>query len=113
MIVANVTRGTVLATRCGRAANVLTRGIGLLGRGRLARGDGLLITRTNAITMIFMRFAIDAVFVDRDQRVVRVAAGLRPWVLACAAPRADAVLELPAGTAERTGTQAGDVLRIG
>lgn len=62
--------------------------------------------------MVFMRFAIDAVFVDRSLRVVRVASRLRPWVLAARGPGADAVLELPAGTAERTGTQAGDVLRI-
>jgi hypothetical protein len=91
---------------------VLTRGIGLLGRSRLGEGDGLLITRTSTITMLFMRFAIDAVFLDRDRRVVKVAHGLRPWVPAIGAARADSVLELPAGTAARTGTQAGDVLRI-
>jgi uncharacterized membrane protein (UPF0127 family) len=62
--------------------------------------------------MVFMRFAIDAVFLDRDLRVVRVASRLRPWVPASGAVRADAVLELPAGTVERTGTQAGDVLRL-
>lgn len=91
---------------------MLTRGIGLLGRGGLAEGEGLLITRTNAITMIFMRFPIDAVFIDRDLRVVCVIADLGPWALARGARHADAVLELPAGTAARTGTQAGDVLRI-
>ena len=62
--------------------------------------------------MLFMRFAIDAVFLDRDLRVVRVSSRLRPWVPATGAVRADSVLELPAGTAERTGTQAGDVLRL-
>lgn len=112
MKVINLTRGTALATRCGRASNILTRGIGLLGRGGLREGEGLLITRTNAITMAFMRFAIDAVFIDRDQRVVRVFPRLRPWVLVRATWGADAVVELPAGTVERTGTQAGDVLRI-
>ena len=60
--------------------------------------------------MFFMRFAIDAVFVDRAGRVVRVAADLRPWRFAVAARGARDVLELPAGTAARTGTQAGDVL---
>jgi len=61
--------------------------------------------------MLFMRFAIDAVFVDRDSRVVRVVPRLRPWVPVTAARGADAVIELPAGAAERSGTQAGDVLR--
>lgn len=62
--------------------------------------------------MLFMRFAIDAVFVDRDLRVVKVAEALRPWVLATFGGRAAAVIELPAGTARRTRTQVGDVLRI-
>lgn len=61
--------------------------------------------------MFFMRFAIDAVFLDRSLRVVRVAENLRPWVPAVGAPSGtDSVLELPAGTAARSGTQAGDEL---
>lgn len=60
--------------------------------------------------MFFMRFAIDAVFIDRSGRVVRVAADLPPWRLATAARGARDVIELPAGTAARTGTQAGDEL---
>jgi uncharacterized membrane protein (UPF0127 family) len=62
--------------------------------------------------MFWMLFAIDAVFVDKSLRVVRVAKRLRPWVPVIWARGADAVIELPAGTAERTATQVGDVLRI-
>ena len=62
--------------------------------------------------MFFMRFAIDAVFVDRQMRVVRAVARLRPWVPTSGAKGADAVIELPAGAIERSATQAGDVLRI-
>ena len=60
--------------------------------------------------MWLMRFAIDAVFVDRAGRVVRVAADIPPWKFAVAAKGARDVVELPAGTAARTGTQAGDEL---
>jgi len=94
------------------ADDFLSRGIGLLGRGGLDDGEALLLTRTSTITMLLMRFAIDAVFVDRGSRVVRVATRLRPWVPVISARGADAVIELPAGAAERSGTQAGDVLRI-
>ncbi len=62
--------------------------------------------------MIFMRFAIDAVFVDRGGRVVRVAPRLRPWSIATFARGADAVVELAAGAAARSATQVGDVLRF-
>ena len=47
-----------------------------------------------------MRFAIDAVFLDRDLRVLDVAAGARPWRMA-GRRGARAVLELPAGEAAR------------
>lgn len=85
----------------------------MIGRSGLREGEGLLIARTSSITMFFMRFAIDAVFVDPAGRVVRVAERLRPWTPAVWAPGARDVLELPAGMAARTGTQAGDVIRTG
>ena len=89
---------------------MITRAFGLIPRASLADGEGLLIPRTSLITMWFMRFAIDAVFIDRAGRVVRVAESIPPWRFAVAAPGARDVVELPAGTAARTRTQAGDEL---
>lgn len=60
--------------------------------------------------MLFMRFAIDAVFVDRDRRVVGTRPQLRPWTLAAAVRGAAEVLELPAGTIAASSTQVGDEL---
>ena len=60
--------------------------------------------------MLFMRFAIDAVFLDRSGTVLRAAPGLRPWRLSIASHRAVEVVELPAGTISRSGTQVGDDL---
>ena len=85
--------------------------MGLLPRSSLREGEGLRITKTNAITMWFMRFPIDAVWVDRSRRVVKVRERLRPWLLAASARGADEVIELPVGTIARTGTQAGDELQ--
>lgn len=98
----------MLADRCRVADSFTSRGIGLLLSQPLASGEGLLITRTSSITMAFMRFAIDAVFVDRAGRVVKVAERLRPWTLASGARRAAEVIELPAGAVARSGTQVGD-----
>ncbi len=106
----NRTRAMALATLCRSAEDPLARGLGLLGRSSLRTGEGLRITRTSAITTLFMRFAIDAVFVDRARRVVRIRPNLRPWTFAAVAKGADEVLELPVGTIARTGTQAGDEL---
>ena len=74
----------------------------------MREGEGLRLPRTSSITMLFMRFPIDAVFLDRGRRVVRTRERLRPWTLAVVARGAHEVLELPAGTVARSGTQAGD-----
>jgi hypothetical protein len=47
----------------------------------------------------FMRFAIDAVFLDSDLEIVKLEPHLGPWRVA-AAPGAHAVLELAAGEIE-------------
>lgn len=60
--------------------------------------------------MLFMRYPIDVIFVDRAWRVVDLAEGLEPWVLARSGRGAEACLELPVGTVAASGTQVGDEL---
>ena len=52
---------------------------GLIGRRGLPSGRGLLILRCNAIHTFFMRFAIDATFYDKHDRVVKKVRNIRPW----------------------------------
>ena len=61
--------------------------------------------------MFFMRFPIDAVFLDRDLCVVHVARELKPWRVA-GKRGAKAVLELPAGEAARQGLEIGECLEL-
>ena len=71
---------------------------GLIGRRDLPPGRGLLILRCNAIHTFFMRFPIDAVFYDRQDRVVRTVRNIRPWRLfVWGGFRAVKVLETAAG----------------
>ena len=48
---------------------------------------------------------------ERDRRVVRIAAGIKPW-RAALAKRSRSVLELAAGEAARIGLQPGNVLQL-
>jgi uncharacterized protein len=98
-----------LCERCALADNPASRLKGLLGRTGLDRDEGLLLRPAPAIHTFFMRFPIDAVFVDRELRVVGVAPRLSPWRWA-RRPRARAVLELPAGESERRGVRIGERL---
>jgi hypothetical protein len=106
----NRTRGAILANRVERAERMLDRMRGLLGRAALRDGDALAIAPCGSIHTFFMKFEIDAVFLDQRGRVVRALAGLRPWRATRFHLRAEQVVELPAGTLERTGTREGDEL---
>jgi uncharacterized membrane protein (UPF0127 family) len=106
----NETRGTELMASGRRATGFWDRSRGLLGRESLPPGDGLLLDPCSGIHMFFMRFPIDAVFIDRDGRVVHLSRGIGPWRMSRYVLRARAVLELPAGTIQRSRTQLGDRL---
>ena len=108
--VTNQTRGTTVAQSCRVAQSLKDRSVGLLGTAGLAAGHGLWIERSPSIHMFFMRYAIDAVFVDGDGRVVRVVENLRPWRMVAWARGARDCLELPAGSVRPTETQVGDLL---
>jgi len=80
---------------------------GLLGRGSLGSGEGLLLRPAWSIHTAFMRFPIDVVFVDHDQVVIRIEPSLRPFKAAsCRGARE--IVELSAGECERRGLEVGD-----
>jgi uncharacterized protein len=101
--------GDVVCHRCVVAASPFSRMKGLLGRSELGPGEGLLLRPASAIHTFFMRFPIDAVFLDRDWRVVGIAGDVAPWRTA-GRKGAKAVLELPAGESARRGLRPGDLL---
>ena len=105
--------GAVIAEPLEEARSFFARGLGLMGRASLPQGRGLLIHGCNGIHMMFMRFAIDAVFVDKRGRVLKVYESLRPWFsMVPYVHRADKVAELPAGTVARLGIRPGDQLIV-
>jgi uncharacterized membrane protein (UPF0127 family) len=109
--IVNLTRGGIVCEHAEIAATPLRRLIGLLGRSELPAGTGMLIHPAPSIHSAFMRFDFDAVFLDRDMRVVRLAERIGPWQ-ARSARRAKSVLELSCGEIERRGLEVGDELAV-
>jgi uncharacterized membrane protein (UPF0127 family) len=109
-LVANLTRGTVVCEQVLLADGPLRRMRGLMGRRALLPGEGLLLSPAPAIHTGFMRFPIDAVFLDGELKVLEIVERLVPWRTA-ARRGARAVLELPAGECARRCLAAGD--RVG
>jgi uncharacterized membrane protein (UPF0127 family) len=110
-VITTGTDGRVVCERCRVADGPLTRLRGLMGRQSLPPGDGLLLKPAPSIHTFFMRFAIDAVFLDADMNVLAVRPDLAPWRMA-GRRGARAVLELPGGEARRAGILTGTRLEL-
>ena len=83
------------------------RFLGLMGRKKIPRGRGLLIEPCNSIHMFFMRFSIDAVYIDENYIVKKIVKNLLPWLGMSICAGAHAVIELAAGEADRLNFQIG------
>jgi uncharacterized protein len=94
----DLTSGKELALQLAVADTLPARLKGLLGRSELPAGAGLWIKPCNSIHTFGMKFPIDALFLDREKRVVGVAETLRPNRISRIYPGASSVIELPAGT---------------
>jgi uncharacterized membrane protein (UPF0127 family) len=109
--VRNTTRESILASAADIADTSAKRQKGLLAHEVLLPGQGLWIVPCQGVHTWMMKFPIDVLYLDRRKRVKKVRRTMRAWRLSFCLT-AHSVLELPAGTIERTLTQPGDQLQF-
>jgi uncharacterized membrane protein (UPF0127 family) len=110
--VENLSQEQTLVTRGRVADGFFTRMKGLIGSKPLAEGEALLIVPCSSIHSHFMGFPFDAVFGNKELKVVGVHREMAPWRFGKIHRGAHFVIELPAGVVAATGTQVGDQLEI-
>lgn len=113
--IVNITRQAVLCEQCGVADNIFTRMRGLLGRSTLRAGEGLLIAPCPSIHMFGMKFALDVIFISRDDVITDYVENILPGKLYVAKNhfgKAHSALEVAVGTIAATSTQRGDNVQI-
>jgi uncharacterized membrane protein (UPF0127 family) len=110
----NKTRETFVATEAAVANSYLPRLIGLLGKTKrwAQLGRGLWIVPSSGVHTIGMLFPIDLIFLGKEKEVVHIEEHVRPFRISQVSLKASSVLELPAHTIHRSGTQVGDRLEI-
>ena len=101
--------GRVVCEHLLVAARPLRRMRGLLGRSDLPEGEGILLRPAGSVHTFFMRFPIDVVFLDKEDRVLGIESTVPPWRTANRRG-AKSVVELAAGECERRGLRVGDRL---
>jgi uncharacterized membrane protein (UPF0127 family) len=111
LIVRNQTRQTMVAEAADIADSSEKRRTGLLKHSALAPGEGLWIVPCESVHTFFMKFPIDLVYLDKALKVKKVRSAVPAWRLS-ACLSAHSILELPAGTIERTQTAVGDLFEM-
>ena len=108
----NLRTGKELSNNVVLADSILKRMKGLLGKGTMPVGEALLIKPCISIHTFFMRFPIDAIFLNNKNRVIATIKNLHTNRVTRLYPTAASVLELPVGIIEKTDTGVGDEIGI-
>ena len=101
----------VLGDKIRTAETFWQRFCGLMMQPGLNDGEGLLIAPCNSIHMMFMKFPIDAIFLDAANQIKALYSKLNPWTgLSSIHRNAVKVLEIKAGSIEKAGLEIDDIL---
>lgn len=104
--------GHVLVGNLMVADSVFSRMKGLLGKSALDHGSGLWLKPCNSVHSFWMKFTIDVVFLDRENRVIKVIHELKPNRITPVFWKAASVIELPAGIAALAALSPGDMIEM-
>lgn len=112
MMLRNATTGQVVASDVKVAESWIDRMTGFLRRRQVAPEEGLFFKDCSIIHTMGMRAAIDVVFLDSQNRVLRIVCSVRPNRFALACAGASAVVELGSGALESSDVLTGDRLTL-
>jgi uncharacterized membrane protein (UPF0127 family) len=107
----NATQNNIIAPCVDIADTPWDRFWGLMNKPGVPEGYGLWIVPCSDIHSLFMRFEFDAVFVDKQGKVVKLVENMKPWGLSLA-KGAHAVLELDGGVIAKSGIRLYDTIAL-
>jgi uncharacterized membrane protein (UPF0127 family) len=108
----NAATGRLVAGNVRVASTCLARTIGLLGERSLPSEQGLLLIPCASVHTFGMQFAIDILFLDRQNRVLRVFPSVGPCRVRIGPRGTRSALELSAGATSDAGVAVGDCLAV-
>ncbi|MCR3923586.1 MAG: DUF192 domain-containing protein [Firmicutes bacterium] len=102
-----------IAERIGWATSFTQRLQGLMFTKAFPQAyDGFMLTPCNSVHTLFMRYAIDVVFLDLLLVTVAIRANMQPWRISNIVKGATYALELPQGSSELFQIRLGDHLAM-
>jgi uncharacterized membrane protein (UPF0127 family) len=108
--VRNERTGEVFGTQIEQARGLWASFKGLMFRKSIPDGYGMVFRPARGIHTNFMRFPIDLIFFDRENRVKKVRSAMKPWRWDFT--NAAGVIEMNPGWATRSDIRPGDQLHF-
>ena len=112
MKIINLRNSVVLADNVKLANTFCSRLIGLLNRSSLDKGEALILDPSYAIHTLFMRFTIDALFLDKNNKIIGLIHALRPFRFSPAFYKSVLTIEFPENTLKPELVQVGDIIKV-
>lgn len=109
---ANQERADVLIDNVEFAMSFFERAKGLLGRTHLSMNQALWIKPCNNIHTYFMKFTIDCVFLNKNNKIEKVFAGVKPFRIKGPVWKAHSVIEFSEGFIQKWDLKPGDQLHV-
>ena len=106
-MIRNLTKMKLVSAEPFNALSFSNRLRGMIGRD-FSSFDAMIFPKCSSVHTFFMAFPLDLVFLSGENRVLKTVPYAKPWRPCFRCPGSRTVVELPAGTVERTGTQPGD-----
>jgi uncharacterized membrane protein (UPF0127 family) len=102
----------LIASRVIKAESFFSRLFGLTVRRKLKAGEGFYIEYCRSIHTFWMRYSIDAVFLDRNNKIIAVYNNIGPFRVTQIIKNSFSVLEMCSGSIDRASLSIGDVIRF-
>ena len=101
----------IIANKVRVASGVFDRMLGLMFSKNLGDWDGLLISPCRSIHTFFMRYDLDVIFLNKENKVIKIIRNMKPWRLSWIYFRSDHVLEMAGGSLSQD-VKEGDDLEV-
>ncbi|MDD3436711.1 MAG: DUF192 domain-containing protein [Candidatus Gastranaerophilales bacterium] len=110
MKIYNSTQNTLIAKDAKTAENFFTRTLGLIFKKIILPEEGLIIKPCCSVHTFFMQFAIDVIFVDKNNEIIAIYENVLPNRVLPIHFNSFYVIELLAGQISEKNIHAGDII---
>lgn len=108
----NISNNQLIAKEAIRASSFQERLLGLMGKAQISENEALILPQCKIVHSFFMRFPIDLIFCDQENKIVLIQENFSPWKISKFAASANYIIELQSGKIRATGTVLGNYLKF-